>query len=67
MCSTFTYLPLVALTIGAILGAVLGFCLGLELLERERQLNTKRREAIRRHAVTRGDRLGGITTTTKEQ
>jgi hypothetical protein len=61
-----THLPLVAFIVGAVLGACFGFCLGLELLERERALNNRRRAAIRRHAVTRGDRLGGTTTTTKE-
>jgi len=61
------YLPVVALIIGAAHGLVIGYCLGLEKLERERQLNQRRREAIRRHAVTRGNRYGGNTTQTKER
>ena len=61
------YLPLASLILGAVCGGIVGFCLGLEKLERERRLNQRRREAIRRHAVTRGDRRGGNTTQTKER
>lgn len=61
------YLPTLALVIGALLGGVLGFCLGLEKLERERQTNQRRREAIRRHAVARGVSLEGNPTQPKKE
>lgn len=62
-----SWLPAVALILGAIHGGAIGYCLGLMKLDRERELNKRRREAMRRHAISRGDRLGATHNTKKEQ
>ena len=62
-----SWLPAVSLILGALLGGGIGYLFGLMKLDRERELNKRRREAMRRHAISRGDRLGATHNTKKEQ
>ena len=62
-----SWLPAVSLILGALLGGGIGYLLGLIKLDRERELNQRRREAMRRHAISRGDRLGATHNTKEEQ
>lgn len=53
-----SWLPAVSLILGALLGGAIGYLLGLIKLDHERELNQRRRDAMRRHAISRSTNSG---------